>query len=83
MANVDVLGSYSAMRGYHLTAVGKDYTATVQLTCISEPYAYIYVSSNCTGDSFEKELNREEISYFLQLDFVEHFIRAALILYKK
>ncbi|MGP5437725.1 hypothetical protein [Psychrobacter alimentarius] len=83
MANFYVLGSYNPLRGYKLTAVGKDYTATMQLTSISEPYAYIFISGNHTGDSFEKELNRDEIAYFLQLDVVDQFIRSALMLYKK
>lgn len=77
-----VTSFYNPTRGYAVQAANDNYKATVNLTSVSEPYAYVYVSHRVTGDSFERELNRNEITRFLSLDCADDFIKYALSCYK-
>lgn len=76
-----VTGFYNSQRGYSLQADNDSYRVTVCFTYFSEPYAYVYVSHKLTGDAFEHELNKAEITTFLLLDCTDNFIDYALKLY--
>ena len=77
-----ITGFYNPTRGYALQAANVSYRATVNFTHLSEPYAYVYVSHLGTGDAFERELNKDEITRFLSLDCADDFIKYALSFYK-
>lgn len=78
-----VTGSYNAQRGYSLYADNNSYRVTVCLSSIGDIYASVYVSHKATGDAFESELNKDDITYFLSLNLTDDFINYALRFYKK
>jgi len=78
-----VTGSYNPLRGYSLFADNNSYRATVSLTSIGEPHASVYVSHKHTGDSFESELSKEDITDFLSLNLTHDFINHALTFYQQ
>lgn len=76
---MSLLGSFDISRGYSLYAFNDDYKATISFNALSEPY--IYLTYRHTGDSFDAELTKEQITHFLSLDCADDFISYAFMIF--
>ena len=66
-------------RGYMMMATDDSYQVTVTLSQ-NPNFAYVYVTERSTGDWFEQELTKDQITHFLSLDTAYQFRTFALCL---
>lgn len=63
---------YNHTRGYMMMATDDSYKVTVTLSHLP-PFAYAYVTNRSTGQSFEEELTKAQVTHFLSLHTAAQF----------